>query len=922
MRLIQQAMLLRHYPYGAKRRELVAIITALWPDAWRRLTGRMPAQHDLEQALQQHEALATQIDPAPESSEQAPARNTLERSYSITATATRSRPPVAPVLPTRINSYFEANPYRPSQLSQPLLVRTQGEPNLIVVGDGFERAPPINHDVLQCSSLGPYWAQHIQPILGADGKNLPVYQLRPDQFELCKGLVAPSYFPTGAMMQYFGNGRIDIAITLQRQDPLDRGIIAATSSDRAATWDKVILRDEKGAPVHLLHSKTWLETGLSFADQPQKETLKPMEMPSYSPNGASCNVDPTAVGTNVNAIPIQALPAAVTPRQATETAVFNDCNTTTESEDHRATPGTSSARPLRAPDGLPPHDEAAPTATQTFEAEGSRDGGASSQDTPLDELVRARSHAREVTDKDVAGEEPTEGTPTSPEPEHATYDTPTPPEPQLASHDTPTSPEPDRGEGSKKRKERSPSPPASGHKRSTHYRSSNDNNSDDDSDKVSEEGSEEDSSDDDHGKGNGGGPRGRADRLPAHSPGDAHGSPLDVDQTQTEMTLRPRVTPNTAAPAAALAEDDASCAALTETMRDWRLNTQSSSPHVPPTSLSGSAVQQRTPPTLNGENEQSRRGEKRKFAGTRELVEDYNDSDDDEDEDGGDEDEDEDEDEGKDDGNGSDDDGDDESGDDGNQGAEIQGGDTQDGDTQADTDEHVGNQGVESQAADNQSIMDQDAEEHVVEEQDAVEQDAVEQDAVDQHTPPDRGQDESDARPETTQPEVSEDEDGDFEPDDTDSGYDASDSESDSEGNASDFSFSNNEVRGIIRDVPSAPINGDDDESEDESDSALEYSGDEEGEFELGGRRDDSDSGGADDEFESDDESDDASNSASPGENDEPSTDNRPNKNNVAEESESDVVSSDDSDSESVYSSGSEWGIGSDDTDEILGYKF
>jgi hypothetical protein len=617
-----------------------------------------------------------------------------------------------------------------------------------------------------------------------------------------------------------------------------------------------------------------------------------MEVPSYLPNGASCNVDPTAVGTNVNAIPVQALPAAVTPRQATETAVFNDCNTTTQSEDHRATPGTSSARPLRAPDGLPHHDEAAPTATQTFEAEGSRDGGASSQDTPLDELVRARSHAREVTDKDVAGEEPTDGTPTSPEPEQATYDTPTPPEPQLASHDTPTSPEPDRGEGSKKRKERSPSPPASGHKRSTHYRSSNHNNSDEDSDKVSEEGSEEDSSDDDHGKGNGGVPRGRADRLPAHSPGDAHGSPLDVDQTQTEMTLRPRVTPNTAAPAAALAEDDASCAALTETMRDWRLNTQSSSPHVPPTSRQGSAVQQRTPPTLNGENEQSRRGEKRKFAGTRELVEDYNDSDDDEDED---EDEDgDDEDEDEDDGNGSDDDGDDEGGDDGNQGAEIQG-----GDTQADMDEHVGNQGVESQAADIQSIMDQDASEQVVEEQDVEGQDAV-----DQHTPPDRGQDESDARPETTQPDVSEDEDDDFEPDDSDSGYDASDSESDSEGNASDFSFSNNEVKGIIRDVPSAPTNSDDDESEDESDSAPEYSGDEEGNFELRGRHDDSDSGGADDEFESDDESD------------------GPNEDNDAEESESDVVSSDDSNSESPYSSESEGGIGSDDSDAILGYRF
>jgi hypothetical protein len=47
-----------------------------------------------------------------------------------------------------------------------------------------------------------------------------------------------------------------------------------------------------------------------------------------------------AVGMKVNAISI-------------ETAAFNDLNATTESEDHRETPETSSAPTRRAPDAPP-----------------------------------------------------------------------------------------------------------------------------------------------------------------------------------------------------------------------------------------------------------------------------------------------------------------------------------------------------------------------------------------------------------------------------------------------------------------------------------------------------------------------------------------------------------------------------------------
>ena len=76
MRLIEQAMLLRRFPPGAKLRELVAIIAALLPDAWRRLRGRVPAQDIPEQAVQQ-QASATQIELAQASPDKASALMSL-----------------------------------------------------------------------------------------------------------------------------------------------------------------------------------------------------------------------------------------------------------------------------------------------------------------------------------------------------------------------------------------------------------------------------------------------------------------------------------------------------------------------------------------------------------------------------------------------------------------------------------------------------------------------------------------------------------------------------------------------------------------------------------------------------------------------------------------------------------------------------
>jgi hypothetical protein len=334
---------------------------------------------------------------------------------------------------------------------------------------------------------------------------------------------------------------------------------------------------------------------------------------------------------------------------------------------------------------------------------------------------------------------------------------------------------------------------------------------------------------------------------------------------------------------------------------------QPSAPHAVQNTPLGLAVQQSTLPTFNGEHHgQPKRGEKRKYAGTRDLVEDYNDSDDDGDEDEEDDDE---EDSDEDDEDESDSDEDDEDGDDGNQGAEIQGtveqGAMEQGIVDQDVDEPVAEEPVAEEPVAKEPVAEeQSVEEQAVEEQVFKAQDALDQDAVDQHVSPNRGQDESDARPGTIQPEVSEDEDSDFEPDD--SGYEASDSGSDSEGNASDFNLSDTEVEDLqsppghtdAQASHSAPDDSEDDESEDESESAPENSRDDENEIELEGRLADSDSGEADDEFESDDESD------------------CPDENNSAEESESDVVSSDDSNSEYAYSSD-----GSDYPDSLLGYK-
>ena len=383
--------------------------------------------------------------------------------------------------------------------------------------------------------------------------------------------------------------------------------------------------------------------------------------------------------------------------------------------------------------------------------------------------------------------------------------------------------------------------------------------------------SEDGSSDDD--AGNSGRPKVRDNRSHVNP----HGSSHDSNQLRTEMPFRPSEVINNPTPAVTLAEDDASLADLTETMRNWHPVTppQPPTPHANQNTLVGSAVQQSTPPTANcAQHAQSRCGVTRKYTGTRVLDENYDDSDDDSnDKDGGDEDEDggveDEEDDSEEDGS---------DGDDGNRGAEVLG---------------------------------------------AVVQDTMNQ--ANQHTSLNRSPDESDSRRGATQSPVSEDDDSedddsDFEPDD--SGYDASESGSDAGSTESDYNLSDTEAQDIIQGFESAPVHTEVQESQStpvhnevQDSQSPEYSG------------------GADDEFEGDDErdeSDDAAGTAARGEDDAPSRNDAPDSNNGAEESESDVESSDDSGSELAYSSGSEFaynsesepGINSSDEEASRPYKF
>jgi len=112
---------------------------------------------------------------------------------------------------------------------------------------------------LQFSCLGPYWADTIPPFLDADGKELPMLELTPDQLEICRALArlfAPRYYMIAAIMLLRDDGQMIVAVRLEAEWSYvshDRGLVTATSSDNALTWDVIKCQNERGGPIRTLY---------------------------------------------------------------------------------------------------------------------------------------------------------------------------------------------------------------------------------------------------------------------------------------------------------------------------------------------------------------------------------------------------------------------------------------------------------------------------------------------------------------------------------------------------------------------------------------------------------------------------------------------------------------------------------------------
>lgn len=129
----------------------------------------------------------------------------------------------------------------------------------------------------QLICLGPYWARRLEPFVGADGKELPVQKLTPDQLGICRALVEkidPRYYAQAAVMLHRDDGQLLVAMRLEVEPLLltdDRGLVTAGSSDNGATRDYVKATNVRGDPTRVLY--------------PVVETSNPMEI-----DGGDCSV--------------------------------------------------------------------------------------------------------------------------------------------------------------------------------------------------------------------------------------------------------------------------------------------------------------------------------------------------------------------------------------------------------------------------------------------------------------------------------------------------------------------------------------------------------------------------------------------------------------------------------------------------------
>jgi hypothetical protein len=112
----------------------------------------------------------------------------------------------------------------------------------------------------QLRCLGAYWNYTIPPFLDADGNELPMLELTPDQLDACRAFaqsVDPRYTMIAAIVLLRDDGQLLIAVRLEWQHSYlsssDYGLVAANSSDGGLTWDIIEAKDERDGPARTLY---------------------------------------------------------------------------------------------------------------------------------------------------------------------------------------------------------------------------------------------------------------------------------------------------------------------------------------------------------------------------------------------------------------------------------------------------------------------------------------------------------------------------------------------------------------------------------------------------------------------------------------------------------------------------------------------
>jgi hypothetical protein len=112
---------------------------------------------------------------------------------------------------------------------------------------------------LQLSRRGPYRASRLSPFFDADGKELPILELTPDQFEICRDLVQKvdsCYYLQAAVMLVRDDGQSPVAMRMEVErspSSADRELVTAGSSDNGSTRNFVNSTNERGDLTRVLY---------------------------------------------------------------------------------------------------------------------------------------------------------------------------------------------------------------------------------------------------------------------------------------------------------------------------------------------------------------------------------------------------------------------------------------------------------------------------------------------------------------------------------------------------------------------------------------------------------------------------------------------------------------------------------------------